>query len=173
MVGASCTLNISFKHTTGSIKDKKQKQKQKKESYNQDLTFILKSRTGQHGCTPPHRKGKLSVDSGQPSNQVLLKRTIHKVQGNEEALHHTSFGCHQRYFIFLTLRMCKMAPLANYCTIVPLKFKSNMILALWRLLSAGKLWHCGAWPSKQAAKVYCVDIVVRQWQSLAGCWRYT
>ncbi len=67
----------------------------------------------------------------------------------------------------------KWPPLANYSTIVPLKFKSSMILALWRLLSAGKLWHCGAWPSKQAAKVYCVDIVVRQWQSLAGCWRYT
>jgi len=118
--------NWSQDQTGGSIKDKKQK----KESYNQDLRFILKSRTGQHGCTPPHRKGKLAVDSGQPSSQVLLKQTTHKVQGNEEALHHTSFGCRQRYFIFLTLRMCKMAPLANYCTIVPLKFKSSMILAL-------------------------------------------
>ncbi len=164
--------NWSQDQTRGSIKDKN-KTKQKKGSSNQDQRFILKSRTGQHGYTPPHRKGKLAVDSDQPSSQVLLKRTMHKEQGNEEALHHTSFGCHQRFFIFLTLRMCKMAPLTNYCTIVPLKFKSSMILALWRLLSAGKLWHCGAWPSKQAAKVYCVDIVVRQWQSLAGRWRYT
>jgi site-specific DNA-adenine methylase len=107
--------NWSQDQTGGSIKDKtkktkqnktkqktKTKQNKKKKSYNQDQRFILKSRTGQHGCTPLHRKGKLAVDSGQPSSQVLLKRTIHKVQGNEEALHHTSFGCHQRFFIFLT-----------------------------------------------------------------------
>jgi hypothetical protein len=114
MNGTECLQNPknwSQDQTGGSIKDpkKKKKTKQKKESYNQDQRFILKSRTGQHGCTPLYRKGKLAVDSGQPSSQVLLKRTIHKVQGNEEALHHTSFGCHQRFFIFLTLRMCKMA----------------------------------------------------------------